>query len=138
MWDSKPLQYVSGKDPSPDAFMQQRLNSMRRNALRFRPALSSTLKYAPNAQAAEKCRKVMALYRETFGPMTILERMKSTAVRLLAIRESRRMKKEGTIMRQPPTKRITYPDRKLKFVTDDCAAVAAPIAKQPEMEATAQ
>jgi radical SAM superfamily enzyme YgiQ (UPF0313 family) len=110
-WDSRTLRYVAGRNSSPDVFMQRRLDSMKRNALRFRPALSTTLKYAPNAQAAEKCREVMALYDEAFGSMTILDRLKSVAVRLLAIRESRRMKKEGAIMRQPPTKRILYPDR---------------------------
>jgi radical SAM superfamily enzyme YgiQ (UPF0313 family) len=137
-WDSKNLRYASGGNPSPDAFMRQRLESVRRNALRFRPALSSTLKYAPNAQAVEKCRKVMALYDEAFGPMTILDRVKSAAVRLLAIRESRRMKKEGTIMRQPPTNRIIYPDRTLSLAKKSCTAEIAPIAKQPEMEATAR
>ncbi len=101
-WDAKTLRYVSGGNPSPNAFMRQRLDSVRRNALRIRPVLSSTQKYAPNDQAAEKCSKVMALYDEAFGPMTIPDRVKSAAVRLLAIRESRRAKKEGTIMRQPP------------------------------------
>ena len=135
-WDAGTLQYVSGKNPSPDAFMRQRLNSMRRNALRFRPALSSILKYAPNLQAAQKCRQVMALYLEAFGPMTILERMKSAAVRLLAIRENHEIKKEGTIMRQPPTNRTTYPDRTLEFVTKDYPVAIASIVKQPEMEDT--
>jgi radical SAM superfamily enzyme YgiQ (UPF0313 family) len=138
VWDPGTLQYVSGKNPSPDAFMQQRLDSIKRNALRFRPALSSTLKYAPNAQAAKKCRTVMALYHQAFGPMTILERMKSVAVRLLAIRESRRMKKEGTVMRQPPTSRITYPDRTLRFVRKDSPVAIATVAKGPELETTAQ
>jgi radical SAM superfamily enzyme YgiQ (UPF0313 family) len=137
-WDSKTLQYVPGNSPSPDAFMQQRLDSMKRNALRFRPALRSTLDYAPNPQAAEKCRKVMALYHEAFGSMTILERVKSSAVRLFAIRESRRMRKEGTIMRQPPTNCIAYPDRTLRLATKDCPVAMAPIAKQPEMEVTAR
>jgi radical SAM superfamily enzyme YgiQ (UPF0313 family) len=136
MWDPKALQYVSAKNPSPDAFMHQRLDTMRRNALRFRPALSSTLRYAPNAQAAEKCRKVMALYHEAFGPMTIPERLKSIAVRLFAIRESYRLRKEGTIMRQPPTNRVAYPDRVLKNATEDCAEAIFPIVKQPEMEAS--
>jgi len=137
-WDSKNLRYASGGNLSPDAFMRRRLDSVRRNALRFRPALSSTLKYAPNAQAAEKCRKVMALYDEAFGPMTIPDRVKSAAVRLLAIRESRRMKKQGTIMRQPPTNRIIYPDRTLSPAKKACTAEIASIAKQPEMEATAR
>jgi radical SAM superfamily enzyme YgiQ (UPF0313 family) len=137
-WDPKTLQYVAGRNSSPDAFMRQRLDSMKRNALRFRPALSSTLKYAPNAQAAEKCRKVIALYDEAFGPMTMLDRVKSAAVRLLAIRESRRMRKEGTIMRQPPTNRITYPDRTLSLARKACTSEIAHVAKQPEMEAAAR
>ena len=137
-WDSNALQYVVVKHPSPDAFMQLRLNSMRRDALRFRPVLRSTLAYAPNAQAAEKCRETMALYNQVFGPMTIMERMKSTAVRLLAIRESRRMKKEGTIMRQPPTNRILYADRTLHLTKKACIVETGPIARQPEMEASAR
>ena len=36
-WDAKTLQYVSGENSAPDAFMQLRLDSMKRNALRFRP-----------------------------------------------------------------------------------------------------
>jgi radical SAM superfamily enzyme YgiQ (UPF0313 family) len=137
-WDSKTLRYISGRNSSPDAFMRQRLDSMKRNALRFRPALSSTLKYAPNTEAADKCRKAIALYDEAFGPMTILDRMKSAAVRLLAIRESHRMRKEGTVMRQPPTNRVIYPDRTLNLAKEACTAEIAPIAKQPEMEAAAR
>jgi hypothetical protein len=137
-WDPVALKYVSGKDFASDEFMKLRLDSMRRNAQRFRPALASTLKYAPNAKAREKCRAVMALYQEAFGPMTLLERMKSTAVRLLAIRESRRMKKEGTIMRQPPTNRRAYPDRALKPAAGDYPVTSSAIANQPGIEATAQ
>jgi radical SAM superfamily enzyme YgiQ (UPF0313 family) len=138
MWDPQTLQYVSGKHTGPDAFMQQRLDSMRRNALRFRPALIGTLKYAANAQAAEKCRRVMAMYHDAFGPMSFGDRAKSLAVRLLALRESRRMRKEGTVMRQPPTNRMAYPERSLKPVAGDCAEPIAPIGKQPEMEANIQ
>jgi hypothetical protein len=136
VWDSKTLQYIPAIDPDPDSFMQRRLDTMKRNALRFRPALSIMQKYAPNAQAVEKCRQVMAIYHEAFGPMTFLERAKSFAVRLLAIRESRRIRKEGTVMRQPPTNRITYPDRVLKPAVEECPATIAPIVKQAETEAT--
>lgn len=110
-WDPESLEYVSGKNPAPDTFMQLRLDSMKRNALRFWPALSSTLRYAPNAEAADKWRRVMALYDDVFGRMPLLERMKSMAVRVLAFRENLRIKKEGAVMRQPPTNRITYPER---------------------------
>ncbi len=137
-WDARTLRYVPGGNTAPDAFMRRRLDSVKRNALRIRPVLGSTLKYAPNARAAERCRQVMALYDEAFGPMTIPDRVRSAAVRLLAIRESRRMKREGTIMRQPPTNRIVYPDRTLSPARKGCTAGIAPIAKQPEMEATAR
>jgi hypothetical protein len=133
-WNSRTLGYLAGSMPSPDAFMQLRLDSMKRNALRFRPALSSMLKYAPNAQAAVKCRKVMALYNEAFGPMTIPERLKSIAVGFFAIRESRRMKKEGRIMRQPPTNRIIYPDRTVSLAEKASTAVISTVVKKPEME----
>ena len=136
MWDQESLRYVPGNNPGPDSFMQQRLDSMKRNALRFRPALRSTLKYAPNSQAVEKCRKVIAFYCEAFGRMTFLERAKSFAVRLLAIRESRRLSKEGVIMRQPPTNRISYPDRSLKPAIETCSLGIAPMVKQIETEAT--
>ena len=69
-WDPAILKYVPAGRVLPDRFMQMRLDSMKRNTLRFRPALSSALKYAPNAAAAEKCRRVMALYDQAFGPMT--------------------------------------------------------------------
>jgi hypothetical protein len=116
--------------------MKRRLNSMKKNALRFRPLLHSALKYAPNAQAAGKCRKVMALYNSAFGLMTFSERAKSIAVRLYALRESRRIREEGMVMRQPPTSRTTYADRSLKTVRDGCPVAIAAIVNPPEMEAS--
>lgn len=127
VWNRSSLRYTPGV-ASPDSFMQLRLESMKRNALRFRPALSSTLKYAPNAATAAKCRSVMSLYDETFGPMTLSERLQSMAVRALAIVENRRLKKNGIVLRQPPTNRVDYPDRSLCSVEDpvtDSPAIAA-------------
>ncbi len=132
-WDPAVLKYVPAGRVLPDRFMQMRLDSMKRNTLRFRPALSSALKYAPNAAAAEKCRRAMALYDQAFGPMPILERAKSVAVRILAVRESRRTKREGIIMRQPPTNRVTYPDRSDPCLNEDYLMAGASIASQPEM-----
>jgi hypothetical protein len=59
-------------------------------------------------------------------------------VRLLAIRESRRMKKGGTIMRQPPTNRILYPDRRLSLARKGCTAEMAHVSQKPDLEATAR
>ena len=138
IWSPAARKYVQGTGPARDEFMHLRLDSMKRNALRFRPILSSTLKYTANAQAAEKCRKVMALFNEAFGPMTLAERIKSITVRLLAVRENRRMKKEGIIMRQPPTNRTTYPDRSVKASDEDYLLTKSAITSHPEMEAVGQ
>ena len=114
VWDPQGLKYVQGNAPARDHFMELRLEAMKRNALHFRPVLGSSLKYSPNAAAAEKCRKVIALYKKVFGPMTMAERLKSVTVRLLAIRENYRIKKEGAVLRQPPMNRVEYPDRAIK------------------------
>ena len=120
-WDPQSLKYVPVAVPARDDFMRLRLECMRRTALQFRPILGVMLKYAPNAKAALKCRKVMTLYNEVFGTMTLTERMKSVAVRLLAIRERRRMRREGgVIMRQPPTDRVSYPDRRFSAGRKKC------------------
>jgi hypothetical protein len=78
----------------------------------------------------------MALYNSAFGPMTFLERAKSLGVRLLAMRENRRIREEGMVMRQPPTSRTTYADRSLKPAREGCPVAIAAIGKPPEMEAS--
>jgi radical SAM superfamily enzyme YgiQ (UPF0313 family) len=137
-WDPETMKYVQGRGQGKDTFMQLRLDSMRRNALRFRPALHCMLKYAPNAKAEAKCLEVMALYKQAFGPMSISDRVKSFVVRLYALRESRRIKNEGTVMRQPPTNRIAYPDRSDTRFSEDYLKNRTPISTQPEMETAAQ
>lgn len=138
VWNPALMKYVSGRRFSRDAFMHKRLDSIRRNALKFRPALGSTLRYAPNEKAAEKCREVIELYKETFGPMTISERVKSLTVRLLAAKEHRKMKRDGVIMRQPPTNRVAYPDRSAEFPIEEYQPAAIDISDDPELEAVGQ
>jgi len=133
-WDPETMLYVQGMGHAKDTFMQLRLDAMRRNALRFRPALHCMRKSAPNAKAVEKCLEVMALYRHAFGPMSFSDRIKSFAVRLYAIRESRRIKNEGAVMRQPPTNRVTYPDRTDTRYAEDYLPIRTAIPTQPEME----
>jgi hypothetical protein len=137
-WDPETLRYVAGRESSIDGFMQLRLDSLRKNALKFRPALSSTLKYAPNAKAAAKCRQIIALYNETFGPMKLSERFKSIAVRFFAARENRRIAREGNVLRQPPTNRVSYPERADTCQSEGYLKNATPVSQQPEMETAAQ
>jgi radical SAM superfamily enzyme YgiQ (UPF0313 family) len=138
VWDPAAIKYVQGKSPARDTFMHLRLDAIRRNALRFRPIFSTTLRYAPNEQAAEKCRKVMELFNEAFGPMTFSERMQSLTVRLLAAREHHRTKKEGVIMRQPPTNRTTYSLRPAASLGEEYLPATAQISNSPELEAVGQ
>ncbi len=137
-WDPEKMTYLKRQGSARDEFMRLRLESLRKNAERFHPALGTMLKYAPNAAAAAKCREVMALYREAFGPMSLSDRLKSVAVRLFAIRESRRIRKEGSIMRQPPTNRVAYPDRTDTCASEDYLKSRTSISAQPEMETAAQ
>jgi hypothetical protein len=111
-WDEIALKYIKGNVKAPDDFIKLRLECMRKNALKFRPALNCMKKYAPNEKIIEKCRSVIELFNKTFGPMTTKERIQSVAVRLFAIRENWRMKREGVVMRQPPTNRVLYPERR--------------------------
>jgi hypothetical protein len=137
-WDPQLLEYVPGVCPSKDEFMQLRLESIRKNALHFRPALSSMLHYAPSAQAAEKCRSVMRMYEKTFGSMPFMERLKSAVVRAMAVLEHSRIKKQGVVMRQPPTNRVTYPDRMHEMPATEYSSTIVEPANQLEMEATAR
>jgi len=134
-WDPKTLKYAPSRSRSKDDFMLLRLDSIRKNALRFRPALSSMLHYAPNARAAEKCRNIMMLYEKAFGPMPFMERLKSTAVRALAVIEHRRIKKHGVVMRQPPTKRTVYRDRASEVSNTNYLPAISEPADQLQLEA---
>ena len=112
VWDLDSLKYIRSPHPHPDEFMRLRLASMRRNALKYRPLLSTTLRYAPNAESAEKARTVIRLFDRVFGRPTIRERVKKTAVRICATVETVRLRRSnGVLIRQPGVHRCTYLDR---------------------------
>jgi hypothetical protein len=48
------------------------------------------------------------------------------------------MKKDGVVMRQPPTKRVAYPDRSAEALNEEYQPAAANISNQPELEAVGQ
>ncbi len=112
-WDSKTLKYVKAGSPKPDEFLKLRLEAMRQSALEFRPILKSAELYAPNLESAQKARMIAQKFDETFGKKTFMENVMSVAVRALAFVEYIRSQ-NGVVMRQPPTIRHTWPDRKGK------------------------
>ncbi len=111
VWNPKANKYEKSDNPKPDKFMKLRINKSITNALRFRPILTSALKYAPNEAAREKARMVIDLYNETFGKITFLQKIQETVVRASAVIENYRYKKNDIVMRQPATNRQTWPDR---------------------------
>jgi hypothetical protein len=111
-WDSDSLKYIRCPHPRPDEFMRLRLASLRRNALKYRPLLSSTLKYSPNAESAEKGRMVIRLFDRVFGRPTIKDRVMKSVVRVCATVENVRLRRSnGVLVRQPGVHRCTYRDR---------------------------
>jgi hypothetical protein len=111
IWNPQLLRYVSGEAPHHDSFMQLRLESIRKNALKFRPVLESMLKYSPNESSREKCGRVIQAYEETLGPMTIKEKALNLFVKGTSWLENLRYRKNGVVMRQPPSLRKVYPAR---------------------------
>ncbi len=111
VWNPATLRYSPGDAGGRDDYMHLRLEVMRRNATRFRPAMAAMLRYAPNRAAAEKCRRLIAEYQETFGPLSWKDRAMAAYVRVSSWIENRRIRKHGTVMRQPPTIRTEYPLR---------------------------
>jgi hypothetical protein len=110
-WDASKLRYVPEESPAPDDYMVPRLEALRQNALKFRPALTTMLRYAPNAKAATKTRQTMELYDQAFGKSGLTDRARSLFVRGAAYLENRRIEKHGRVMRQPKLIRVEYPDR---------------------------
>ena len=111
VWDAELLRYVKSENPKPDEYMKLRLEEIRISAVEFRPIFNAAIKYAPNQKMAEKARMVKELFDKAFGPPTIGERVFTSLVSILAVIEKFRAGKSGSVMRQPFTNRVTYPDR---------------------------
>ncbi len=101
-WDPDLLRYTKQTGKGPDIYMKLRLEAMRKNALKYRPALKTMMKYAPNDKAVRKARMVIELYKKAFGAASLKERILSQVVKVTAFRENMLIKKYGSIMRQPP------------------------------------
>lgn len=126
-WDPEAGSYGPVLHAAADGFMDLRLARMRRYALQYRPVLKTTLKYAPNEKSAAKCREVLEMYRRVFGPMSVADRARSVCVGVLARLEQRRIHRDGAVLRQPPSRRILYPDRRPAVMAppDPCASPVA-------------
>jgi hypothetical protein len=92
--------------------MRLRLEAMKKSALKFRPVLSSAVKYAPNEESAQKGKRIIQLFNEVFGRPSIGDKAMETLVKACAVVENWRLKRgNGVLTRQPKMYRTTYPDR---------------------------
>jgi hypothetical protein len=116
-WDPQSRKYIKQRDNKPDQYMKLRLESMRNNAIKFRPALKTMVRYSPNKMSADNGRMIIELFNKTFGPASIKERVMSLIVSTTAFMENFRFKR-GVIMRQPPVLRTVYKDRSKQEVPE--------------------
>lgn len=110
-WDPQTLRYTEQPEAKPDHFIKLRLEAMRKNALKYRPALKTMKRYAPNRESAQKGRMVIELFNETFGTATFIERIMGLVVKATAFFENKRFNRDGVIMRQPPVLKTVYKSR---------------------------
>lgn len=112
-WDKGTLRYVKNCDYSADGYMKIRLDVMKSEALRYRPALYPAMIFSPNSSARKKVYRTIKHYNETFGRPGIGLKLKSLILLLSAVMESLRIRiseirgREGLI-RQPAVHRLEY------------------------------
>ncbi|MBN2040171.1 MAG: radical SAM protein [Spirochaetes bacterium] len=114
VWNPEKNAYLKQSGAKPDLYMKLRLEAMKKSAMKFRPALKTMIKYSPNKEAAEKGHMIIDLFNQTFGPVSIKDRIMDFIVQSTAIVENLRFKINGVIMRQPPVIRTVYKDRSRK------------------------
>jgi hypothetical protein len=111
VWNPEKSAYLKQFKAKPDLYMKLRLEAMKKTAMKYRPALKTMVKYSPNMEAAEKGRMIIDLFNNTFGPVSLKDRLMNFIVQTTAIVENLRFKVNGVIMRQPPVIRTVYKDR---------------------------
>ncbi len=112
-WNKEILRYEKNSLPVNDEYMKLRIETMRSEALRYRPALLSAMVFSPNRAARKRVRETINLYNETFGKPEIKDMIKSGVLLVSASIEfirslfSEFSGREGVI-RQPSVHRVEY------------------------------
>jgi hypothetical protein len=134
-WDPETLKYTRQAEYRPDPFLKLRLEAMKKNAIKFRPILTTTAKYGPNAESSAKSRMVIDLYNKAFGKPSFLDNVLELAVKIASFFEYRYFLKHGVRMRQPSTIRASYKNR-LAVETNIAQAVCEQITQTLAAEVT--
>lgn len=113
-WNPATLAYEKGLNPTPDLFMQSRIEEMRKEAARYRPSLLPALVFAPNNRSRMKTWRVMRSYRQILGRQSLGGWLKSLALLASAAVEFcrvclRRAHGHDGIVRQPRVLRTACP-----------------------------
>jgi hypothetical protein len=112
-WDAGQLRYVRNGSCPEDAFMQRRLDMMKRRALDCRPLLTAARVYAPGRELARRAAETRRLFAEEFGaPRADTLVKESVLVATGALERLRiglaRLSGRQDLIRNPPTRRIEY------------------------------
>jgi len=112
-WDNNILRYEKCGDYSIDKYMNLRIEVMRKEALRYRPALYPAMIFSPNHKTRKKVYRIIRLYNQTFGAPGIKDRMKSLFLMFSAGMEALRIsiakfRGRESVIRQPATCRMEY------------------------------
>lgn len=112
-WNRTSLCYEKTSTPVRDEFMELRLDSMRKEALRYRPVLLPAMVFSPNNRTRKSVYRIIRLYNKTFGRPGAKDNLKSTVLLVSACLESLRVlfsKIIGreSVIRQPSVHRVEY------------------------------
>ncbi len=114
IWNGETLRYEKNVIHSIDEFMKLRIEMMRSEALRYRPALLPAMIFSPNHAARLKVFETIKIFNATFGKPGFKDIIKSAILLTSGLIESIRnaiaklMGREGVI-RQPSMHRVEYP-----------------------------
>jgi len=115
-WNASVGRYEATGDGAPDAFMERRVEVLRRLAERHRPVLRAARAFAPNAAARRKAADAAKLFDSAFGTETFASRLGGLVVLPFAVLEQARIlwaraAGNGELVRQPPLCRVAAAPR---------------------------
>ncbi|MBN2651203.1 MAG: hypothetical protein JXR63_02385 [Spirochaetales bacterium] len=113
IWDSEGRSYKKSDFFVEDAFMPKRIETMKREALRYRPGLIAALFFSPNRSSRRYVMSVIREFSDVFGRGKFSFKLQASILLLsggiewIRIQFNRVFRREG-IIRQPPVVRKEY------------------------------
>jgi len=112
-WDPKTLKYKTDNTSAEDSFMKLRIRKTEKIAMNARPLLLPLLIFSANKKIRKKTKETIKMYKLALGKTTIIDKLKSYALLIMAFIEwirllNKNLVGQETIVRQPPVIRKEY------------------------------